>query len=166
VRAIALNHVSIPAVDMEESVRFYVEHFGMEEVPAPRFGLGRPVRWLRLGELQLHLFPVDELPPWSTQHFGFEVDDFAAAYRTLKESGTFSPAGERAQAAVWELPGGEGQMYFRDPAGNLVEIDCPDLSAYDPDVFGDELRSLGDEIEQSPENLKARLFFIGERAAV
>jgi hypothetical protein len=57
-------------------------------------------------------------------------------------------------------------MYFRDPAGNLVEIDCPDLSAYDPEVFGDDLRSLADEIDQSPENLKARLFFIGERAAV
>jgi lactoylglutathione lyase len=166
VRAIALNHVSVPAVDMEESVRFYAEHFGMEEVPAPRFGFGRPVRWLRLGELQLHLFPVDELPARSAQHFGFEVDDFAAAYRTLKESGTFSPAGERAPAAVWELPGGEGQMYFRDPAGNLVEIDCPDLSAYDPDVFGEDLRRLADEIDQSSDNLKARLSFIGERTAV
>jgi catechol 2,3-dioxygenase-like lactoylglutathione lyase family enzyme len=166
VRAIALNHVSIPTVEMEESVRFYKDCFGMEEIPAPRFGFGRPVRWLRLGDLQLHLFPVDELPPRSAQHFGLEVDDFAAAYRALKERGIFSPAGERAPAAVWELPGGEGQMYFRDPAGNLVEIDCPDLSAYEPEVFGDDLRRLSDDIEQSPENLRARLSFIGERSAV
>ena len=164
-RAIALNHVSIPAVDMEESVRFYADQFAMEEVPAPRFGFGRPVRWLRLGDLQLHLFPVDELRLGAPSTSGWRSTTSPPPTWTLKESGIFSSAGDRAPA-VWELPGGEGQMYFRDPAGNLVEIDCPDLSAYDPEVFGEDLRRLSDDIEQSPGNLRARLSFLGERSAV
>ena len=46
-RATGLNHVSVHARDLEESVRFYTEVFGMEEIPAPDFPF--PVRWLRLG---------------------------------------------------------------------------------------------------------------------
>jgi catechol 2,3-dioxygenase-like lactoylglutathione lyase family enzyme len=156
-RASGLNHVSIPAVDVEESLRFYVEVFGMEELPAPRFGYGSAVRWLRLGDLQVHLFPVEERPARTAQHFGFEVDDFEAAYRRLKELGIFASAGDRA-AAVWELPGGEVQMYFRDPSDNLVEIDWPDVGTLDRSLFGDELKKLADEIPQSEENLRARLF--------
>ena len=28
--------------------------------------------------------------------------------------------------AAAELPGGEAQLYLRDPAGNLIEVDHPD----------------------------------------
>jgi catechol 2,3-dioxygenase-like lactoylglutathione lyase family enzyme len=49
-----LNHVSLIARDLEESVRFYLEVFGMERIPTPNFGF--PVHWLRVGPLQLHLF--------------------------------------------------------------------------------------------------------------
>ena len=86
-RATALNHVSIPAVDVEESRRFYQELFAMEELPAPNFGMA--VRWLRLGDLQLHLFQVPELRPHGYQHFGIEVDDFEECYRRIVERDAF-----------------------------------------------------------------------------
>ena len=58
-RARGFTHVSVSATDLEESVRFYTDFFGMEEVPSPEFS--GPVRWLRVGDLQLHLF-LDEDP--------------------------------------------------------------------------------------------------------
>jgi catechol 2,3-dioxygenase-like lactoylglutathione lyase family enzyme len=153
VRATAINHVSIPATDVDAVAGFYQDVFGMEAIPSPNFGT--PVRWLRLGDLQLHIFEVEE-ERHTYQHFGFEVDDFEAAYRRLKELGIFDPS-ERF-GSLWELPGGEVQMYLRDPADNFLEIDWPDVSTLDRSVFGDDLKLLADEFPQGEENLRARLF--------
>ena len=129
VRARGFTHVSISAADLEESVRFYKDFFGMEEVPSPDFS--GPVRWLRVGDLQLHLF-LDEDPAPERHHFALDVDDFEAAYRRAEElgvrdSGSFS--------TVRELPGGAVQMYLRDPAGNLVEVNWPDVTSLDREVI-------------------------------
>src|ERR687893_197803 len=56
-RARGFTHVSVHAYDLEESARFYREVFGMEEIPAPNFS--SPVRWLRVGDLQLNLVEVN-----------------------------------------------------------------------------------------------------------
>ncbi len=154
VRATLLNHVSIPAVDVDESLRFYRDVFGMEQIPAPNFGF--PVRWLRLGDLQLHLFHVDERPARTYQHLGIEVDDFEECYRRLKARGLFER--DSRYAYLWELPGGEVQMYFRDPADNQVEVDWPDVATLDRELFGDDLKRLADELPQDAENLRATLF--------
>jgi len=153
-RATALNHVSIPAVDVGESLRFYRDLFGMEQVPAPNFGMR--VCWLRLGDLQLHLFEVANHPGRTYQHFAIEVDDFESIYRRALELGAFEE-GTRFRY-LWELPGGTVQMYLRDPSDNLIEIDWPDVSTLDRSVFGDELRKLGDAFPQNEENLRATLF--------
>ncbi|MBO0705589.1 MAG: VOC family protein, partial [Candidatus Dormibacteraeota bacterium] len=49
-----LNHVSVHATDMEKSAKFYEDLFGLQRVPTPNFGF--EVIWLRVGDLQLHLF--------------------------------------------------------------------------------------------------------------
>jgi len=156
-KATGLNHVSIPAVDMDASASFYREVFGAEELPAPNFGVSPSVRWLRIGEMQLHLFPVNAQPARTEQHLAFEVDDFEQAYLKLKELGILTSTVGRP-TVVWILPGGQLQMYFRDPADNLVEINGPDVDLLDRSVFGDELKDLNDTLPQSDENLKARLF--------
>ena len=137
-RATGLNHVSVHARDLEESARFYTEVFGMEEIPAPNFPF--PVRWLRLGDLQLHLF-VSEDPAPRGHHFGMNVDDFEAAYLKVKELGLREREGFFSK--IYELPDGAVQMYLRDPAGNLVEIDWPDVGTLD--------RSVVTDIEPQPE---------------
>ncbi len=73
-------HVSVHAHDLEESARFYKEIFRMEEIPAPDFPF--PVLWLRVGDLQLHLFQSEDPAPQG-HHFGIDVDDFEAAKATL-----------------------------------------------------------------------------------
>jgi catechol 2,3-dioxygenase-like lactoylglutathione lyase family enzyme len=163
VRAVSLNHVSIPAVDVDASMRWWQDVFGMEQVPAPNFGF--PVRWLRLGDLELHLFSVDEQPRRTYQHLGIEVDDFEEAYRGLQGRGAFEE-GTRF-AYLWELPNGEVQMYFRDPDDNLVEIVWPDVETLDRSVFGGDLKRLEDAFPQDEENRRATLFLRRhDRAAV
>ena len=136
-KATGFTHVSVSAGDLDESVRFYEEFFGMEEVPSPDFS--GPVRWLRVGDLQLHLF-LDDDPAPARHHFAFDVDDFEAAYKKVQEWGIQVESGN--YSTVRELPGGEVQMYINDPAGNLVEINGRDASTLDPAVIG-ETRKVG-----------------------
>ncbi len=128
-RATGFTHVSVGARDLEESARFYKEFFGMKEVPAPDFS--GPVRWLRVGNLQLHLFRDDGPAPQS-HHFALDVDDFEAAYKRAEELGIRDDGGF---SAVRELPDGAVQMYLRDPAGNLVEVNWPDVTTLDRRVI-------------------------------
>jgi YD repeat-containing protein len=151
-KATGLNHVSITAPDLEASIRFYTQVFGMEQLPAPRFS-GQAVAWLRLGDQQLHLMQRNGAAQF--HHFGIDVDDFEAAYERVREleirdATTF-------MSSIVELPGGEAQMYLRDPAGNLVEINWPDASTLDRSVVTDLVR-LVDVVPQDDEGLAARLY--------
>jgi len=49
------------------------------------------------------------------------------------------------------------QLYLRDPAGNLVEVDAPGASAL-PAPLRSEVRRLADVQTQIADNLAARLF--------
>jgi catechol 2,3-dioxygenase-like lactoylglutathione lyase family enzyme len=144
--------VSVSAPDLDASVRFYTEVFGLERMPTPRFK-GQEVVWLRLGEQQLHLFQREGAPQF--HHFALDVDDFEAAYSKVREleirdDRTFF-------GGIFELPGGEAQMYLRDPGGNLVEIDWPDASTLDRSIVTDIVR-LADLVPQGPEGRSARLY--------
>lgn len=119
--AVGLNHVSVVARDLAESIRFYVDVLGLTEVATPDFGF--PVQWLEVGGQQVHLFERPDTPPTSA-HLALEVDDFVAVYERARDLDALDRT--TFGYAVAELPGGEGQMYLRDPAGNLVEIDHPD----------------------------------------
>lgn len=157
-RATAINHVSIPALDVAASSEFFQSVFGLEELPAPNFGF--PVRWLRLGTQQLHLFQVDEQPARANHHLAIEVDDFEGIFLRLKALDAFE---EGRFGKLYELPGGAVQMYFRDPADNLIEINWPDVATLDVAVFGDDLKLLADVFPQASENAVARLFFQSAR---
>jgi YD repeat-containing protein len=134
-----LTHVSVHAYDLEESVRFYMDFFGMQEIPAPDFPT--PVRWLRVGDLQLHLFKSENPAP-ARHHFALDVDDFEAAYLRAAELGI---AEEGYYSDVRELPDGAVQMYVRDPAGNLVEVNWPDVTTLDRTVIPDIRKIPGGE---------------------
>jgi YD repeat-containing protein len=152
VRATGFNHVSINARSLEESVRFYVEVFGMEPIPTYNFAF--PVQYLRLGDLQLHLFERDTDAP-AFHHIGINVDDFEATYLRAKELGILER--ESFFEDMYELPDGSVQMYVRDPAGNLVEVDWPDVSTLDRSLFP-EMKRLEDTVPQTGDALRATLY--------
>ena len=153
VGALRVNHVSIHANDLEESACFYEELFGMTRLPVPSFN--QPVLWLALGDQQLHLFLRDDVEAPYAHHLAIDVDDFASVYRETKRRGLLDDVawdqGARYHPAGWV------QMYIRDPAGNLVEIDWPDVTTLPADIV-DELERLEDEVPQKGEARSATLY--------
>jgi catechol 2,3-dioxygenase-like lactoylglutathione lyase family enzyme len=152
VRATGFNHVSIHANDLEESVRFYLEVLGMERIPTYNFAF--PVQYLRLGDLQLHIFERDSPAP-AFHHIGINVDRFEEAYERAKELGVLER--DSFFEEMYELPDGSVQMYLRDPAGNLVELDWPDVTTLDRSRLP-ELKRLGDSVPQTGDALRATLY--------
>ena len=152
-RATGINHVSISATDLEESTRFYEAVFGMERVATPVFET--PVQWLRVGALQLHLFLDESGQAPSRHHLGLTIDDFPAAYEAIRAR-TSDEWGSR----LVELPSGQVQLYFRDPAGNLIELNWPDAGTLDRSRYP-ELRRLADYVPQTPESERAVLYLDG-----
>lgn len=130
-KATGFTHVSVHAYDLEESASFYTELFGMNEIPAPDFPF--PVCWLRVGDLQLHLFQSDAPAP-SGHHFGLDIDDFEAVYEKARKLGVIDDS--EYFSKVYELPDGAVQLYLRDPAGNMVEVNWPDVRMLDRSVVG------------------------------
>lgn len=147
-----INHVSINALDLQESVAFYVDLLGAEPIATPNFGL--PVQWLALGRTQLHLFERD-LTPTSHHHLGITVDDLDPVYRAAQRRDAFDRRAFGNHLVL--LPGDVVQLYVRDPAGNLVEIDHHGAQRLAPDVR-EQLKALWDFHPQSEENMNGRLF--------
>jgi catechol 2,3-dioxygenase-like lactoylglutathione lyase family enzyme len=147
-----INHVSINARNLSESVDFYTDLLGAEPIPTPNFGL--PVQWLALGRTQLHLFERD-MQPTSHHHLGITVDDLEAAYRVAERRGCFEYKAFGNHLVL--LPGDLVQLYVRDPAGNLVELDQLGAERL-PDDLRAQLKSLADFHPQSDENMRGRLF--------
>jgi catechol 2,3-dioxygenase-like lactoylglutathione lyase family enzyme len=108
--ALRLQHVSVqvPAGLMDACRDFYVAVLGMEHIP----NLAGAV-WLRVGDDDhVHLL---EGPPLRGQgHLALQVDDVQATIQAARQAG-----GEPYEAPrIW----GEARWFFRDPAGNLIEV--------------------------------------------
>lgn len=149
-RVTGINHVSISAKDLEESTRFYEEVFAMERIPTPKFSL--PVQWLRVGSLQLHIFLEEDGVAPRRHHVGLTIDDFEAAYQAVRARHSDEFGWE-----LVELPSGQVQLYFRDPGGNLIELNWPDADTLDRARYP-ELKRLADHIEQPPGSRDAVLY--------
>ena len=147
-----INHVSVNARDLQESVDFYVDLLGAELIATPNFGL--PVQWLALGRTQLHLFEAD-MQPTSHHHLGITVDDLEPVYRAAERRDAFDR--EAFGNHLVELPGDLVQLYVRDPAGNLVEIDQDGVGRL-PDDLRSQVTPLWDFNPQDDEQMTARLF--------
>ncbi len=152
-KALRFNHVSVRAIDLDASLSWYEMMFGMTRIAAPNFGI--KVGWLKLGDTQLHLFQVDT-PPVQYGHFGIDVDDFEAIYLRAKSLDCFANDAFNNHH-LFETPAGQLQLYIRDPAGNLIEVNWPDASTINRSVVTD-IRRLAAIHVQSDENRTAVLY--------
>lgn len=156
--ALRYTHVSIPTRDADRAALWYQKLFGLEELAAPNFG--SPVRWFRIGDLQLHLYQRNEERA-PMQHFGLAVDDFEAVYARAQEIGAVDQV--RAHP-LYITPAGEVQLYLRDPDGNNIEINWPDASSL-PQSIRDKAIRREDDFAQSETNRSARIFMAPQSAA-
>ena len=149
-----VNHVSVSGTDLAVSTEFYERLLGAQVIASPDFGF--PVQWMALGDTQLHIFQSD-VEPTIQHHFGVEVDldVLVAAYRLGAERGILE--GETFGGHLIGLPGDVVQLYLRDPAGNLVEIDAAGKDRLPEDMRA-QLKQLWDFHPHTDEQLSARLF--------
>jgi catechol 2,3-dioxygenase-like lactoylglutathione lyase family enzyme len=150
-----LNHVSVVARDLERSTRFYGDLFDFEAIPTPNFDF--EAQWLEMGDgRQLHLFDLEsDIPKY--HHFGVTVADLEAVYYEAKDRGIltdFSDAEDSYQ--LYSLPDGAVQMYVEDPAGNVIEVNWPDVESLSGEIQ-EEIIDRGDLVPQTDEAAEASL---------
>lgn len=127
---LALHHVAIITSDLEKSLPFYRDVFGLTEIPRPNFPVDGA--WLACGSLQVHLVvhpqgtfrrrPEIDRNDW---HFAFRTDDFEGAIERLKVLGFGEdlPEGDPKRLLVSRSGvAGFPQLYLCDPDLNVVEI--------------------------------------------
>jgi lactoylglutathione lyase len=148
----SFNHVSLGAPDLDASLAFYTGLLGLERIPSLTFR--RPTAWLRVGDRELHLVQEDTPPPLR-QHVALNVDNFEAVYAAAVIRGCLDR--ETWGSYIYELPDGAVQLYLRDPAGNLVEIDWPDARSLDRSIVT-ELPKLADAVPQHDSAAGATLY--------
>ena len=119
--------------DVDDAIRFYVDHLGFREVmhPAPSFAM------LERGDLRLVLskpgggpgggasMPDGSVPtPGGWNRFALEVDDVEALLASL------AAAGVHARSPIIDGVGGR-QVIVDDPSGNPVELFQPTIQRQD-----------------------------------
>jgi catechol 2,3-dioxygenase-like lactoylglutathione lyase family enzyme len=118
----SIHHVSFAVRDLEASCAFYEEVLGLDRVERPDLGI--PGVWYAAGTGQVHLIAVPEgadlgRPPGSltplANHSAFAIESYAEALAFLRERG----------AEVFETRPEIGQLWIRDPDGNVIELIGP-----------------------------------------
>lgn len=150
-----LNHVSVVADDIEESVTFYEEVFDFEPIPTPNFDF--PGQWLEMAdESQLHLFGL-EAPAPQYHHYGVSVDDFEEVYYEAKSRGILTDFSDWEEGTrMYELPDGSVQMYVKDPSDNVIEVNWPDVETLD-ETIQEQIIDRDELLPQTGEHAKATL---------
>ncbi|TDJ02310.1 MAG: hypothetical protein E2O73_02480 [Deltaproteobacteria bacterium] len=117
-----LHHASFTVCDLEAARRFYGGVLGLEEIERPAMGIDGA--WYRVGDSQVHLIvtpagvDVGTRPPQLNPlacHTAFAIDDYVKVRDALRAKGV----------EVLETNPKVGQMWVRDPDGNILEFIVP-----------------------------------------
>lgn len=116
------SHVNILVDDLAAAHEFYIGKLGFEVLPRPDFG-GFAGAWYRIGDLQLHLSVVKEMPDLKGgfPHIALHVDarHFDATIDGLKSLGV--PFVMDTMSRVdFGVP--VRAAFCKDPSGNVVEL--------------------------------------------
>jgi glyoxylase I family protein len=116
-RATGVHHVSLMTPVVDETVAFYVDVLGLvPRTDRPDFGVGGA--WLDAGGQQVHLIE-GPTPNYAGQHFALRVEDLDAVIAELRDQGF-----DVADPLVTTV---SRQTTIRDPAGNVVELNEPQV---------------------------------------
>ena len=117
-----LKNVLVVVDDMEESVRFYQEMFGLQVIMKQEgntiLSEGLVLQDVKVWADDIGLFTT---PYSNTSELYFEADDVEGLVDKLTSSDIFV----RFQTELTELDGGQKMVRFYDPSGNLIEVRTP-----------------------------------------
>jgi catechol 2,3-dioxygenase-like lactoylglutathione lyase family enzyme len=99
-----LDHVAVQAVDVAETAKFYVKHFGAEVIYQDQTWA-----FLRIGQGKLALVSPEQHP----RHVALRVDRASLEAEAAKVGQTINVHRD-----------GTRGIYVEDPAGNMVELIC------------------------------------------
>ncbi|MEE9607318.1 MAG: VOC family protein [Myxococcota bacterium] len=115
----SVHHISFAVRDLDRSRHFYEEILGLAPIARPDLGL--PGAWYRAGEAEVHLIatpdgveigqPAPKLTPLAN-HNAFAIDDYDKVVAFLKSK----------DIEVLETHAEAGQLWIRDPDGNVIEL--------------------------------------------
>jgi catechol 2,3-dioxygenase-like lactoylglutathione lyase family enzyme len=103
--------------DLDAARAFYCGVLGLGEAPRPELSVQGA--WLEAGPQQIHIIVSDAGIAETVGHVAFEVDDVHACADEVEAAGI-------AVRRSPDRPGVRRQVQFRDPFGNLVELNQPD----------------------------------------
>jgi catechol 2,3-dioxygenase-like lactoylglutathione lyase family enzyme len=116
------SHANIVVTDIDAAHDFYIEKLGFEVLPRPDFG-GFEGAWYRVGDLQLHLSVVKEMPDLKGgfPHLAVYVprESFDATVEALKARGVPFVM-DTMQREDFGVP--VKAAFCTDPDGNVVEL--------------------------------------------
>jgi catechol 2,3-dioxygenase-like lactoylglutathione lyase family enzyme len=112
-----VQHVSVArprtADAATQARKFYGEILGLEEIRPPQSLASMDLIWFKLGDDELHVFPIDGSPVDVGQHFCIQVDDVDALRGRLDAAGVHIID----DTAIPNRP----RFFCRDPFGNRIE---------------------------------------------
>lgn len=115
VKARRLYHINLNVTDIERSVRFYRQAFGLVENfrEGPRMVFLSPPG----GDDVITLHQTNPVGPQGVAHFGFEIEDGNlddAVAAVVKAGGKFLSQGAHAPGVLY--------AYIEDPDGYVIEL--------------------------------------------
>ncbi len=119
-----LHHVAIKSKNLEETVEFYTEVLGMEQVERPEFSF--PGAWLQMGETMFHIYGGDPAKTHSgnykynqrvspIDHIALRASGFDEMKETLKKHKCEWRQMNIPDFKLW-------QLFVLDPSGVLIEL--------------------------------------------
>lgn len=126
-----IHHVNIMVDDLAAATEFYRDVIGLEPAVTP--DLGFPAQFFTIAPGQeLHVNELDDVHP-RRAHFCLRLDDFAAVVGRADAAGA-------VDVVTWgranRIGTGVVQLFLRDPAGNLIELNSQPRERFD-DAFYD-----------------------------
>ena len=116
-----IDHVAIHVSDLENSVKFYVSHFGFKDYYRQVASGGLQIAYLKLADTVLELthHPGETM---SGFHFCLETDSFDKTVSQLQEDGVKLIRAPHATAAREPRENGWRRVVFAGPDGEQIEL--------------------------------------------